>query len=186
MQCTYTDYSRICRVWTYSELSDVTQGCLGNITTTREELPPGGWASPGKHSPTHSLHSQAQCHLIGKKNEFYYSAQLRRLSVLCKFLWNFDDVSSCIDSLKMRWWKKSLVVVRVCLAKGSCNCLGIAVISLSLFQQRASKLACLFVWSRDFTMPVENSDGAVAITQSTTKDARKLVMTHSTCSFNCR
>lgn len=114
-KATYTDYSRICRVWIYSELSDVTQGCLGNITTTREELPPGRWVSPGKHSHTHSLHSQAQCHLIGKMYDFYYSAQLRRLLVLCKFLWNFDDVSSCIDSLKMRWWK-SLLVVRVCLA----------------------------------------------------------------------
>lgn len=82
--------------------------------------------------------------------------------------------------------KKSLVVVRVCLTKGSCGCLGIAVTSLSLFQQRAGELACLFTRSRDFTMPVDNSDGAVAITQSTTKDARKLVMTHGTCSFYCR
>lgn len=177
-KATYTDYSRICRVWIYTELSDLTQGCLGNITTTREELPPGGWVSPGKHSHTLSLHSRAQCHLIGKKYDFYYSAQLRRLSVLCKFLWNFDDVSSCIDSLKMRWWK-SLVVVRVCLAKGSCGGLSIAVTSLSLFQP-------LFIRSRDFMMPINSSDSGVAVAWSTTKDARKLVMTYSTCSSNCR
>lgn len=153
-KATYTDYSRICRLWIYSELSDMTQGCLGNLTTTREELPPGGWVSPGKHSLTHTLSS-----LTGTMPSNWQEVRFLLLStaktVLCKFLWNFDDVSSCIDFLKMKWWK-SLVVVRVCLAKGSCGGLSIAVTSLSLFQP-------LFIRSRDFMMPINSSDSGVAM-----------------------
>lgn len=117
----------------------VTQGCLENINTPERNCIQVG-ESPQASTRAHTnSHSQAQCLLIGKKWDFYYSAQLRPLSVLCKFPRNFAEIYSCTNSLKISWWK-NLVVATVCLAKGPCFCLSTALTLLSLFQNTLTNL----------------------------------------------